>query len=1391
MAALAGACRERSASSPSGGAPQLAPLGPGEARLHPPASSKTFRVAEVEHAAESIAFTLTVETPPTPGEEIEPLIFCVPDGKELRLDGPRGATIAPIGVQRRWRLAAVRFKQEFFTAVGSTPARLAIEWEGAVEPPASAPHPGELAPDSMWSRVGRALVANPEGRALYQIGEPGLAQGVNVEPDYPPAKFASRQPWLRLRIREEGLHRLDLALAAGVGPAPAAGDPSGVRVFHRGEPYPLIRRGEGREQIVYLWNAPNDSPYSAERVYWVTWAPNPIDPLVAHQNPNLANVPAERIDRIPRTARAGDERQLRVTYGDFMAIEGMEWVDRPIRIARGEEAATAIELSIRFDRPIAAAGSPAARLQTYYEVPPGARRSASESIQVSIERDGRSIGQVALRPRSGATSMSIDPSAIEEGVMNFALVARAEAAAPPLAGALWLQSFEVDYPSEPRLAGGRLTLRERGSGNPIKWTPLPDLAEMDPTARGGLVMVSVVEGVDPRTERGLSEIAPTELDGDAGVVWIGGHGRRVEVYQESAVPVADAFERPGADDPTDARGGVDDLIVAHADFVAGVAPLVESARAAGRRARVVEVQSIYDRFGGGELSPEALRDYFAFTLARWGEGAPDRILLVGDCTSDYRGFTRNDVKNWVPSYTYSAGREERWASDDWMATVAGDDALADFAIGRISVNDARDLKTIVEKRLAHEVSAPFDRARARIALIGDADGETPFAEDLDVLAESLAPDSFQARKLYLRDLPFEDNWYIEEAALRGGIAAGAPGMKISSEATRGIYNAFTDGVAMMTYFGHGSPNIWADQRIWHGGDTPASDNLLLAGSGRAAFVVNLTCNSGAIDYPIPRWNVNMIEDMLRTENGGAIATFVPSGPGLASLHRAVGKEVFGAIFGDGLRGLGEIVLTAKSRYLAADNAPQFAYMYVLLGDPSMRLQMTETVTEFALAKESYAPGDRIERTLVDLVPASGRYVLETLDADGRMLSSSPPQSFDGGRIRIELPVEADWPAGDKTLRLYAWSEAERRDVAASARWRIAEAALEWGDAALERDASGGWVARLTVRNPSEIAPAEGRIEIAPIVAGAPGEVVQSLELRLEPGATVERAVEVSGSDRFDLRLIRARPPRDWTAPGVIRRRLAASPVDGADEAPQGARLRLRPESIGFSPEEPTEGETVFVTVEVENAGDRASGPAVIALYTGDPDAGGTPADNRAGVARDRLPPLGAGRVRSVRLRWDPVNNAGESELWIGMEALGGGEAPPRADRIAATTIRALTKARLRAVNFRVLSNPEDIRRRRRHFHVDVFNDGESTARNVSVRFYRGRPSPETLLHEEILAEVPPTSADRPIAVHYAWSFARNEDLYDADGRQLVFEALVGLQGSRELSNPRAGEAPPP
>ena len=99
-----------------------------------------------------------------------------------------------------------------------------------------------------------------------------------------------------------------------------------------------------------------------------------------------------------------------------------------------------------------------------------------------------------------------------------------------------------------------------------------------------------------------------------------------------------------------ATPGADYIIITHADFKAAIQPLADSAHPArGLRVRVVDVQDVYDEFGGGLMSAEAIRDFVAYAYNNWTGRPPKSVLLVGDGTYDFRHY-RYATPTFVPPY---------------------------------------------------------------------------------------------------------------------------------------------------------------------------------------------------------------------------------------------------------------------------------------------------------------------------------------------------------------------------------------------------------------------------------------------------------------------------------------------------------------------------------------------------------------------------------------------------------------------------------------------------------------------------------------------------------------------------------------------------------------------
>ncbi len=108
-----------------------------------------------------------------------------------------------------------------------------------------------------------------------------------------------------------------------------------------------------------------------------------------------------------------------------------------------------------------------------------------------------------------------------------------------------------------------------------------------------------------------------------------------------------------ADTPSNLQSssnGADYIVITHRDFWDAVQPLVARRQAQGMRVVKVDVQDVYDQFGYGQMSAEAIRDFLAYTYQYWAKPAPVNVVLVGDGTYDMRHYLPTSAPTYLPPY---------------------------------------------------------------------------------------------------------------------------------------------------------------------------------------------------------------------------------------------------------------------------------------------------------------------------------------------------------------------------------------------------------------------------------------------------------------------------------------------------------------------------------------------------------------------------------------------------------------------------------------------------------------------------------------------------------------------------------------------------------------------
>ena len=516
-------------------------------------------------------------------------------------------------------------------------------------------------------------------------------------------------------------------------------------------------------------------------------------------------------------------------------------------------------------------------------------------------------------------------------------------------------------------------------------TELHFVAELDAVhAVAGLAdpaRASVWDVTNPATPVVLGGFAAV---GDA-VLFEARAGHHYAVSRQPAAAVTLATNRPSA---WSAENGADWLAIAHGSLIEGLAPLVALREAQGLRAAVVDVEDVYDEFGGGRFGPQAIRDFVEHARAHW-QPAPRYLLLVGDASYDYRDFLGGSASNRVPTMLLDTRFVEA-ASDSWLGADEGELAPA-LAVGRLPADDPEDLAATLAKIVAYE-TAPLDAEawRQRLLLVADdgaGAGNPAEAERFEATLDAFtnrAPGGFEVRRLALSALPEPQG---EAANTR-------------------IRDTLSDGAALAVYVGHGGARLWAEELIFG-----ADDFTTLVNPRWPLFVV-LNCLNAFFDAPNEQ---SLAEIALQAEDRGAVAfissTTVSGLPGQTAFAEAFAERLLSA----NERRVGDAFLQALQGIAAREGTSDVVRAFVLIGDPATRLGLPEVPT-------AEAGPDRTADALAVVTLDGGasrapageplRYAWRVVDGpDGeppRLLGAETRmphfQAVTPGRYRVELVV---------------------------------------------------------------------------------------------------------------------------------------------------------------------------------------------------------------------------------------------------------------------------------------------------------------------------------------------------------------------------------------------------
>jgi len=944
----------------------------------------------------------------------------------------------PVGYVRYYRIIQIQINARFEAdTINYTIRRLrwAYRWQPPYQPGNGFRDEACRRNDMGFGAILPRLIVNPDALAVYADPTPPSGDMSSPPEGVTFGRLANgKRPVLRLSVEEKALYRLDLRSLAS-SPSDATPPLDSIHLYNSGRPVPYYVHDNpsqpgSRPELVF-YGVPSESKYTKENRYWVAedgkrkpvrMAEIPVDQAWRSLRPEESFAEAVVIEQDNELILHTDNFQ---TISDFRWVWGeMPLTDQPASVSAmvrfGPEAKAWFTLAT-FSLPGLAEPNGQTRFEVsfYYKLDDPMLPMEPRRVEVRIH--DTPFPPFTIQETDLTMDFTLSNAQLRE-TSNTVEVRFAPGQAPPKNTAYYFdrvvahyrRRFEalepgLTFPSDPPTSAGWRHYAVRGN---LPARPL---------------VLDVADAANPR-------IIHFEREGKD-LLHFGQKETRPALYRilsldEISTPTTETTAHLA--DASSQTTPIDYLIISHRGFLDLLDPLVASLREAGWRVRVVDIENVYESFSWGLSGPVAIKALLAHAFRHWPGGGPSYVLLVGDCTMDYRKEFRNEVKNFVPSCTLDSGpRQGKWASEHWFTTICGADEYCDVILGRLSVNSRQDAKTVIDKTIRYRTRPVFDPWRMRLTYIAD---EGAFDNDAERWRELFKPPALVGQRIYLDEFPWEDNFYLPPEIVE------ADKSKVSPITTTRILDMFNRGAVYVSFNGHGSPNIWSNDRIWFGGDSPNSDILLLRNGERLPFIVNLSCNTGAIDYPDPPWNLCISEDFMRSPTGGAIALFVPTAPNVSSNHMHLTEELHQAFFYEGLRAFGDIIYLTKFRCLVRHHQLEMIKMYLLLGEPSCPVQLPEqtfplTVDRTTISAPSGGPVRVSGRC--DL-GAGQKGIVALFSPKDEERSSSPLEFSPDGRFErvIEFPKTDE--TSTWTIRAYCWNETTKHDAVGWACVRAAQ-----------------------------------------------------------------------------------------------------------------------------------------------------------------------------------------------------------------------------------------------------------------------------------------------------------------------------------------------------------------
>jgi hypothetical protein len=343
---------------------------------------------------------------------------------------------------------------------------------------------------------------------------------------------------------------------------------------------------------------------------------------------------------------------------------------------------------------------------------------------------------------------------------------------------------------------------------------------------------------------------------------------------------------------------VDYLVITHPAFQAEAERLARFHSGRGLQTWVTSTDAIYDHFGNGRPSPQAIRDFFQGVSSTF-------VLLLGGSTVDSNGHLPGSPPDFLPApFWVRRASNHEGAADGWYV-MDGQGSQPIAAIGRLPVSTARQAEAVVDKIIA--ATQALEDPTNRVLFV--ADDYDPFGSgpthQFELAAESLiracVPDRLTPDRLY---------------------------KAYSADPPSDLRARAEEGIDAVVYLGHAYLSGWSSYPV-----LVNSDQAAAYANAQPFLLFSWTCFDGAFVGP---WAESLGWAFVRNPDGGASLATASSSLSDPRALRLLAEQTMCLLMSGKASTVGEALLEAKQN-LGGTGAilDDLLATYNLLGDPAM------------------------------------------------------------------------------------------------------------------------------------------------------------------------------------------------------------------------------------------------------------------------------------------------------------------------------------------------------------------------------------------------------------------------------------------------------------------------